>query len=258
MSKVYNDLEVGTKLRYTGRTDSKFINGRIYEITEVARGELTVDPYGVRGITGHTWVNNRLENMTFHRSFELVQEGIKVGDTVRRTEFVPVSLQTDHPIMQIGAEFVVTDVDNVTGGLYFAETGSVGWWLQGFQKVEKPVVERLAANVAAELLIEGTEPLQYYMSGVWNDVKHPRLFTIAALRDGKFRRKPKTIEINGASVPAPLDARQKEVISKAWTVHINTASVHPTYSLSTTEFCWATEEDAIEVLDAMLLPFKDL
>lgn len=182
-----------------------------------------------------------------------------VGDTVRRTAWVPVSLQTDYPVMQVGAEFIVDDICDGTI-VYFKETGYVGWSASAFQKVEKPVVERLAANVAAELLIEGTEPLQYYMSGMWHDVKHPHLFTIAALRDGKFRRKPKTIEINGVTVLAPLNLDTLYKRQLVWVVFLTGEYVYATkYTKdSRVKNCWATKEDAQAVLDAMLLPFKDL
>lgn len=254
MSKVYNNLEVGTGLRYTGKTDDKFVYGGVYHITNIDRNPIR---YCVMGLTGRTWLEPNLTNI-WSREFELVQDAIQVGDTVRRTQWVPVSLQTDYPVMQVGAAFIVKDIDEDLGVLYFHETGYMGWSIKCFQKVEEPVVERLAANVAAELLIEGTEPLQYYMSGVWNDVKHPHLFTIAALRDGKFRRKPKTIEINGVTVPAPLNRDTKQVKEQVWLVLVGAARVRQTYVTEALEHCWATKEDAQAVLDAMLLPFKGL
>ena len=183
----------------------------------------------------------------------------KVGDTVRRTEWVPVSLQTDHPVMQVGAEFVVKDVcDGCI--LYFDETKFTGWSIGCFQKVEKPTVERLAANVAAELLIEGIEPLQYYMNGCWSDVICTYVFTIKNLRDIPFRRKPKTIEINGVTVLAPLNLDTLDERQLVWVVFLTGEYVYETkYTKdSRVQNCWATKEDAQAVLDALLLPFKDL
>lgn len=191
--------------------------------------------------------------------FELVQpEVIQVGDTVRRTESVPVSLQIDYPVMQVGAEFVVRDTGESLGVLYFHETAYIGWSGKSFQKVEKPVPERLAANVAAELLIEGTTPMQYYMSGAWNDVHVPHVWTIENLREVPLRIKPKTIEINGVTVLAPL----KPCTSRTYVWYIDMYSgvvrdiyIHKGHKL---KYFWATEEDAQAVLDAMLLPIKDL
>lgn len=187
--------------------------------------------------------------------FELVQpDVIQVGDTVQRTESVPVSLQTDYPVMQLGAEFVVDDTCD--GAIvYFKETDSVGWSLSAFQKVEKPVPERLAANVAAELLIEGTEPLQYYSAGQWFDVKYPTMLTVRNIIDTPLRRKPKTIEINGVTVLAPVKLKQG---TKVYYADIGRGNVQEAYVGGAVINYWATKEDAQAVLDAMLLPIKDL
>ena len=192
--------------------------------------------------------------------FEIVQTAIQVGDTVRRTEWVPVSLQTDYPVMQVGATFIVKDVYEDLGLLYFDETGTVGWSSLGFQKVEEPVVERLAANVAAELLIEGTEPLQYYWRGEWYDVEHPHSVTVGRISKVPFRRKPKTIEINGVTVLAPLNLDTLNERQIVWVVSLAGDYVYETVYTkdSIVKNCWATKEDAQAVLDATLLPFKDL
>ena len=183
----------------------------------------------------------------------------KVGDKVRRTEWVPVSLQTDYPVMQVGAEFIVDDICDGTI-VYFKETGYVGWSASAFQKVEKPVVERLAANVAAELLIEGTEPLQYYWRGEWYDVEHPHSVTVGRISKVPFRRKPKTVEINGSTVLAPLNLDTLNERQIVWVVSLAGDYVYETVYTkdSIVKNCWATKEDAQAVLDALLLPFKDL
>lgn len=235
-------FNVGDKVRrIKGFTGDTLVIGNVYEVTYCDNTNLKV--VGDSGIYSPVY-------------FELVQSNaIQVGDTVRRTEWVPVSLQTDYPVMQVGSEFVVTDVDNVTGGIYFAETGSVGWWVQGFQKVEEPTVERLAANVAAELLIEGAEPLQYYWRGEWYDVEHPQSVTVGRIRKVPFRHKPKTIEINGVPVPAPVKLKQD---IKVYFADIGRGIVQEAYVGCPVVNYWATKEDAQAVLDAMLLPFKDL
>lgn len=181
----------------------------------------------------------------------------KVGDTVRRTEWVPVSLQTDCPVMQVGATFIVKDVYEDLGLLYFDETGTVGWSSLGFQKVEEPTVERLAANVAAELLIEGAEPLQYYWRGEWYDVEHPHSVTVGRISKVPFRIKPKTIEINGVTVLAPLKINTET--AGYWYINMYSGVVcRSTGSIIIGAYTWATKEDAQAVLDAILLPFKDL
>lgn len=184
----------------------------------------------------------------------------KVGDKVRRTEWVPVSLQTDYPVMQVGAEFIVKDIDEDLGVLYFHETGYMGWSIKCFQKVEEPVVERLAANVAAELLIEGAEPLQYYWRGEWYDVEHPHSVTVGRISKVPFRRKPKTVEINGSTVLAPLNLGTLDERQLVWVVFLTGEYVYEIkYTKdSRVKNCWATKEDAQAVLDALLLPFKDL
>ena len=236
-------FKVGDKVRrIKGFTGDSLVIGNVYVVSYYAPCKVQVE--GASGKYAPEF-------------FELVQpEVIQVGDTVRRTESVSVSLQIDYPVMQLGAEFVVDDTCD--GAIvYFKETGSVGWSLSAFQKVEKPVPERLAANVAAELLIEGTEPLQYYMSGIWNDVHVPHVWTIENLREVPFRRKPKTIEINGVTVLAPLNLENVQPKQEVWVVIIASEAVCKTTYREHIQNCWATKEDAQAVLDAMLLPFKD-
>ena len=247
MSTLYEDAQVGDVIkRIRGSVADTIRVGNTYTVRAVGQGGLWVE-----GDEGHY----------APQFFELITRPstIQVGDTVRRTEWVPVSLQTDHPVMQVGAEFVVKDVcDDCI--LYFDETKFMGWSIRCFQKVEEPTVERLAANVAAELLIEGTEPLQYYIGGIWYDVQHPTAFTIQNIIERPLRRKPKTIEINGVTVLAPLNLDTLNERQLVWVVFLTGEYVYETkYTKdSRVKNCWATKEDAQAVLDALLLPFKDL
>lgn len=243
MSTLYKDAQVGDVIkRIRGSVADTIRVGNTYTVRAVGQGGLWVE-----GDEGHY----------APQFFELITRpsNIQVGDTVRRTAWVPTSLQTDYPVMQVGAAFEVTNVHHNTGVLYFDETGTVGWSIKCFQKVEEPTVERLAANVAAELLIEGTAPLQYYWRGEWYDVEHPHSVTVGRISKVPFRIKPKTIEINGVSVLAPVKLKQG---TKVYYADIGRGNVQEAYVGGAVINYWATKEDAQAVLDATLLPFKDL
>jgi hypothetical protein len=185
-----------------------------------------------------------------------VYNDLKVGDTVRRTAWVPTRLQTDYPIMQVGAEFVVDDIC-CRPKVYFKATGCIGWSLNGFEKVTKDAQEPLTANAAAELLIEGTEQLQYHVQDTWYDVRHPNLWTVADLREITFRVKPvpKTIKINGVTVLAPVKLKRGTPVYYPCICRSNVQRDFVGDSITT---YWATREGAQAALDAMLLPLKEL
>ena len=76
--------------------------------------------------------------------------------------------------------------------------------------------------------------------------------TLDMLQNTKFRRKPKTVIINGVEVVAPVELPR-------YTVGYTPSLCHrevQTASAGKGRIMWATEEDAQKALDAMMIPFK--
>lgn len=81
--------------------------------------------------------------------------------------------------------------------------------------------------------------------------------TLDMLQNTKFRRKPKTVVINGVEVVAP--AKKDDIEHYFYTVNFSENIVHTIdkmYINNNFKHYWATKEDAQEVLDAMLIPFS--
>ena len=77
------------------------------------------------------------------------------------------------------------------------------------------------------------------------------------LQNTKFRRKPKTVVINGVEVVAP--AKKDDIEQYFYTVNFSENIVHTIdkmYINNNFKHYWATKEDAQKALDAMSIPFK--
>lgn len=77
--------------------------------------------------------------------------------------------------------------------------------------------------------------------------------TLDMLQNIKFRRKPKTVVINGVEVVAPVELPR---YTEGYVPSICYREVQ-TASAGKGRIMWATEEDAQKALDAMLIPFKE-
>lgn len=82
--------------------------------------------------------------------------------------------------------------------------------------------------------------------------------TLDMLQNTKFRRKPKTVIINGVEVVAPIDTKSLGYPNKVYGVNFSRKSVYDTTGHTDKGLFWATEEDAQKALDAMLIPFSNL
>ncbi|QFP93545.1 hypothetical protein [Edwardsiella phage vB_EtaM_ET-ABTNL-9] len=91
-------------------------------------------------------------------------------------------------------------------------------------------------------------------TGEWHDFACSlKGITLDMLQNTKFRRKPKTVVINGVEVVAPVELPR-------YTVGYTPSLCHrevQTASAGKGRIMWATEEDAQKALDAMLIPFKE-
>ena len=76
--------------------------------------------------------------------------------------------------------------------------------------------------------------------------------TLDMLQNTKFRRKPKTVIINGVEVAAPVELPR---YTEGYTPSLCYREVQ-TASAGKGRIMWATEEDAQKALDAMLIPFE--
>lgn len=80
---------------------------------------------------------------------------------------------------------------------------------------------------------------------------------LTRLSEYKLRLKPSKILINGIPVPAP--AKLEEIKDYFYILGVSGEIIHKVDKMyiGDNKNFWATEEDAQEVLDAMLLPFKE-
>ena len=82
--------------------------------------------------------------------------------------------------------------------------------------------------------------------------------TLEALKHIKLRLKPEKVVINGVTVLAPLTRKPNQEF--IYFINFFKSRVYqlPTENLTFNhKYFWATKEDAQQVLDAMLIPFKD-
>ena len=92
------------------------------------------------------------------------------------------------------------------------------------------------------------------VSGEWCGVGRPySQQCLKTLSKHKLRRKPKTVNINGVEVVAPVELPR---YTEGYTPSLCYRKVQ-TASAGKGRIMWATEEDAQKALDAMLIPFKD-
>lgn len=121
------------------------------------------------------------------------------------------------------------------------------------------VVGVLSPLEAADAILH-REPLQEFCehTGKWFDfVCSLKGITLDMLQNTKFRRKPKTVIINGVEVVAP--AKKGDIEQYFYTVNFSENIVHTIdkiYINNNFKHYWAKEEDAQKALDAMLIPFK--
>lgn len=111
----------------------------------------------------------------------------------------------------------------------------------------------------AEALIN-KEALEYTYNGtLWMSVEQED-DEIFFYNDGvyRYRRKPKTIIINGFEVPAPLSEIPKEGIVYYPNVARGNIGMNYAKNIRFTKLFWRTREDAQKILDAMLAPFNDI
>lgn len=104
------------------------------------------------------------------------------------------------------------------------------------------------------------EPLQEFCehTGKWFDFACSlKGITLDMLQNTKFRRKPKTVIINGVEVTAPIDTVALGYPDKVWGFNLTFNSVYSTTGHTKRGLFWATEEGAQKALDAMLIPFKE-
>lgn len=113
---------------------------------------------------------------------------------------------------------------------------------------------------AAEALLKGEElEVIISKSEEWQPLdKHQNSVTVKNIKRWKFRRKPKTVIINGVEVVAPIDTKSLGYPDKVWGLNLTRKSVYSSTGHTNEGLFWATEEDAQKALDAMLIPFNKL
>ena len=194
--------------------------------------------------------------------FELVKENkmnkFKVGDKVVR-------------VSETYGKAIKGGVYEVSGVSDNEWAGSCGINLKGHEGVsgkfnyESSCFDLYDFNILSPLeaadAILHKEPLQEFCehTGKWVVFACSlKGITLDMLQNTKFRRKPKTVVINGVEVVTP--AKKDDIEQYFYTVNFSENIVHTidkVYINNNFKHYWATKEDAQKALDAMLIPFKE-
>ena len=195
----------------------------------------------------------------YHSSlFELVKERnmnkFKVGDKVVR-------------VSETYGKAIKGEVYEVSGVSDNEWAGSCGINLKGHEGVSGKFnyesscfdlyVEGVLSPLEAADAILHKEPLQEFCehTGKWVVFACSlKGITLDMLQNTKFRRKPKTVIINGVEVVAPVELPR---YTEGYVPSICYREVQ-TASAGKGRIMWATKEDAQKALDAMLIPFNKL
>lgn len=176
----------------------------------------------------------------------------KVGDKVIR-------------VQDAGAWLAIGQVCTVTK---VADTGRViqvdvigGWYkANNFEHfVEQSDVDStavLAPLKVFERILAGT-PLEYRLQSsdhpTWYPLNNPAYVSLQSVAQCEFRVKPQTVEINGIDVPAPAKLPKGTGV---WYPSVGCNVAQRGFVSNSLRTYWATEEDAQEVLDAILTSFS--
>lgn len=180
----------------------------------------------------------------------------KVGDKVVRTG-LSVGKALQGGVYEISEVFLL--ISNRLGiNLEGHETDGIArfqYYSSGFELYDDNILSPLEAADA----ILHREPLQEFCehTGKWFDFACSlKGITLDMLQNTKFKRKPKTVTINGVEVVAPIDTKSLGYPDKVYGVNFSRKSVYDTTGHTDKGLFWATEEDAQKALEAMLIPFK--
>lgn len=110
----------------------------------------------------------------------------------------------------------------------------------------------LSTLEAAEAMLNGEDLLYLNYLNDWAEAGKSLDYSLKFLSKEKFKRKPKTIIINGVEVIAPVELPR---YTEGYTPSLCYREVQ-TASAGKGRIMWATKEDAQKALDAMLIPFK--
>ena len=181
----------------------------------------------------------------------------KVGD-----EVVRVSETYGKAIK--GCVYEVSDVSNkgslFSYGINLKDHEVVG---MGMFNYEASCFELYDDNIlspleVAEAMLNGEDLLYLNYLNNWAEAGKSLDYSLKFLSKEKFKRKPKTVTINGVEVVAPVEA----YLSLDILFGLNMANNKPYKILGRDAhpevYYWATKEDAQKALDAMLIPFNNL
>lgn len=218
-------------------------DGNIYVV-----GDIKSDGIKLKGLFPH-----------YHSSlFELVKERnmnrFKVGDKVVRVS------ETYGKAIKGGVYEVSGVSDNEWAGScginlkgHEGVSGKFNYESSCFDLYDEDVLSPLEAADA----ILHKESLQEFCehTGKWSDFACSlKGVTLDMLQNTKFRRKPKTLNINGVEVVAPVELPR---YTEGYTPSLCYREVQ-TASAGKGRIMWAKKEDAQKALDAMLIPFNNL
>ena len=179
----------------------------------------------------------------------------KVGDEVVRT----------HPSSKlvVGETYIIKEILSSIPAIIL-EGYSNMYNLDNFElaEIDSRVVdtsEILTPLQVAEALINGDDLEYTYNGTIWMSAEQ-EYGEVFFYNDGvyKYRVKPKTIVINGVEVVAPLTRKPNQEF--IYFINFFKSRVYqlPTENLTFNhKYFWATKEDAQQVLNAMLIPFKE-
>lgn len=139
--------------------------------------------------------------------------------------------------------------------------GKFTYEASGFELYVEEVIEGILTPLQSVEAMLNKDKLQVFDTDVnkWYGFHCDlRNITLEDLKHIKLRHKPKTIVINGVEVPAPLV--DSKVVNEVWGLNFSDLRAYMIRGKYRNDkaYYWSTEEDAQQVLDAMLIPFNQL
>lgn len=178
----------------------------------------------------------------------------KVGDKVIR-------VQDRGGLIPVGTVVTVRGIGSVSRNIFVTDYNGV-YDATNFEHYVEQLVGDTAGLTPLEVfehILAGT-PLEYRLKSsdypTWYPLTNPSYVSLQSVAQCEFRVEPQTVKVNGIDAPKPIDNVALGYPDKVYGVNLSRHTVYCTTGYTTKDCFWSTEEDAQEVLDAILTSFS--
>lgn len=179
----------------------------------------------------------------------------KVGDEVIR-------VQDRGGLIPVGTVVTVRGIGSSSRNIFVTDYNGVYDATNFEHYVEQPTVGDTAGLTPLEVfehILAGT-PLEYRLKSsehpTWYPLTNPTYVSLQSVAQCELRVEPQTVKVNGIDVPRPIDTTALDYPDKVYGINLSRHIVYCTQWHTNKGYFWSTEEDAQEVLDAILTSFS--